>query len=86
MRCLSMVSFCLYQRVLLDSDRSPGSKNIVAFGFLYGIVPWVDKVGYASCFGTQAGIYVAVIVIGSAILIPFGAKIRHRQAQWRIIV
>ncbi|OAA56241.1 Major facilitator superfamily domain, general substrate transporter [Niveomyces insectorum RCEF 264] len=63
-----------------------GSKNIVAFGFLYGIVPWVDKVGYVDCFGAQAGIFVAIIALGAAILIPFGAQIRHRQAKWRIIL
>ncbi|KAK0734733.1 major facilitator superfamily domain-containing protein [Lasiosphaeria miniovina] len=63
-----------------------GSKNIVAFGFLYGIVPWVDEVGYVDCFGAQAGIFVAVIAIGMAILIPLGARIRHEQAQWRIIL
>ncbi len=63
-----------------------GSKNIVAFGFLYGIVPWVEEVGYIDCFGAQAGIFVAVIGLGMLILIPFGAKIRHRQAHWRIII
>lgn len=63
-----------------------GSKNIVAFGFLYGIVPWVTDVGYIDCFGAQAGIFVAVIAIGAVILIPFGAKIRHIQAKWRIII
>ncbi|KAK3990002.1 protein HOL1 [Cladorrhinum sp. PSN332] len=63
-----------------------GSKNVVAFGFLYGIVPWVEKVGYVDCFGAQAGIYVAVVAVGMGILIPFGAKIRHQQAKWRIIL
>ncbi|KAK3362471.1 major facilitator superfamily domain-containing protein [Lasiosphaeria hispida] len=63
-----------------------GSKNIVAFGFLYGIVPWVEQVGYVDCFGAQAGIFVAVIALGMALLIPFGGKIRHEQAQWRIIL
>ncbi|KAK4647839.1 uncharacterized protein QC761_104890 [Podospora bellae-mahoneyi] len=63
-----------------------GSKNIVAFGFLYGIVPWVEKVGYVECFGTQAGIYAAIIAMGMAVLIPFGARIRHAQAKWRIIL
>ncbi|KAK3694499.1 major facilitator superfamily domain-containing protein [Podospora appendiculata] len=63
-----------------------GSKNIVAFGFLYGVVPWVEQMGYVDCFGTQAGIFVAVIGIGMAILIPLGGKIRHSQAQWRIIL
>lgn len=63
-----------------------GSKNIVAFGFLYAIVPWVQKVGYINCFGALSGIFVAVIAIGLLSLIPFGGKIRHRQAQWRIIL
>jgi hypothetical protein len=58
----------------------------VAFGFLYGIVPWVEEVGYVRCFGAQAGIFVAVILLGMAVLIPFGAAIRHRQAKWRIIL
>ncbi|KAH8882511.1 MFS general substrate transporter [Thozetella sp. PMI_491] len=63
-----------------------GSKNIVAFGFLYGIIPWVEQAGYVNCFGTQAGVYVAIIGLGMLLLIPFGAKIRHNQAQWRIIL
>ncbi|KAK3329927.1 major facilitator superfamily domain-containing protein [Apodospora peruviana] len=63
-----------------------GSKNIVAFGFLYGIVPWVEEMGYIDCFGMQAGIFVAIIAIGMALMILFGGRIRHRQAMWRIIL
>lgn len=63
-----------------------GSKNIVAFGFLYGVVPWVEEVGYVDCFGAQAGIFVAVILIGMLLLIPFGGRIRHKQAKWPIIL
>jgi MFS family permease len=63
-----------------------GTKNIVAFGFLYGIVPWVEQTGYVNCFGAQAGIFVAVIAIGMAVLIPYGARMRHEQAHWRIIL
>ncbi|KAJ4297325.1 hypothetical protein N0V88_004243 [Collariella sp. IMI 366227] len=51
-----------------------GSKNIVAFGFLYGIVPWVEKVGYVDCFGTQAGIFVAVIGLGMMFFDPPGGE------------
>ncbi len=58
----------------------------MAFGFLYGIVPWVTEVGYIDCFGAQAGIFVAVIALGALVLIPFGARIRHTQARWRIII
>jgi hypothetical protein len=58
----------------------------VAFGFLYGVVPWVEEVGYVKCFGTQAGIFVAVIGIGASVLIISGATMRHTTAQWRIIL
>lgn len=62
-----------------------GLKNVAAFGFLYAIVPWVNKVGYAAAFGTQAAI--AVVILAFAIpLSIFGSKIRHRTAQWRIIL
>lgn len=63
-----------------------GLKNIVAFGFLYGIVPWVEQVGYVDCFGTQAGIFVGIVGIGGALLITYGAKIRHTTAQWKVIL
>lgn len=63
-----------------------GTKNVVAFGFLYGIVPWVTEAGYAACFGAQAGIFVAIIAVGALLLLRYGAAVRHRQAQWRIIL
>ncbi|KAJ9660984.1 hypothetical protein H2201_006712 [Coniosporium apollinis] len=62
-----------------------GLKNIVAFGFLYGVVPWVTKVGYIESFGTQAGLFVAIIGLGLPLYL-FGGRIRHRTAQWRIIL
>jgi len=58
---------------------------MVAFGFLYGVVPWVEEVGYIECFGTQAGIYATIIAVGM-LLIPFGTRIRHAQSKWRIIL
>ncbi|ORY19884.1 major facilitator superfamily domain-containing protein [Clohesyomyces aquaticus] len=63
-----------------------GLKNIVAFGFLYGVVPWVEKVGYRDCFGTMAGIFVGVVGIGAGVLIVFGARLRHLTASWKIIL
>lgn len=63
-----------------------GLKNLVAFGFLYGVVPWVMEAGYINAFGTQAGVFVAVIVLGGLPLWWFGAKIRHTTARWRIIL
>ncbi|KAK8176246.1 major facilitator superfamily domain-containing protein [Phyllosticta citribraziliensis] len=62
-----------------------GFKNIVAFGFLYGVVPWVENVGYIDCFGTQAGIYVALLLLGVPLYF-YGERIRHATAKWRIIL
>lgn len=62
-----------------------GLKNIVAFGFLYGLVPWVMEVGYVNTFGTQAGIF----VVFSMLAIPlawFGARIRRSTGMWKIIL
>ena len=57
----------------------------MAFGFLHGVDGWVHHKGYINAFGTQAGVYVAVM----ALVIPlalYGEKIRHKTAQWRIIM
>lgn len=62
-----------------------GLKNIVAFGFLYGVVPWVDKTGYVNAFGTQAGVFVAILALGLP-LWYFGEKIRHVTGKWKIIL
>lgn len=62
-----------------------GLKNVVAFGFLYGVVPWVSEAGYIDAFGTQAGIYVAIMVLAIP-LVLFGRRIRHRSGRWRIIL
>ncbi|TKA64032.1 hypothetical protein B0A55_10129 [Friedmanniomyces simplex] len=62
-----------------------GLKNIVAFGFLYGVVPWITKTGYSNAFGTQAGIYV-IIMLFAIPLIFFGQRIRHATAKWKIIL
>lgn len=63
-----------------------GFKNMVAFGFLYGIVPWVEKVGYASCFGTQAALFAGIVGAGAILFVVFGRRMRHAAAQWRIII
>lgn len=62
-----------------------GLKNIVAFGFLYGVVPWADQ-GYVDCFGALAGIYVAIVGLGGVLLVVYGTRVRHTSAQWRIIL
>jgi hypothetical protein len=63
-----------------------GLKNIVAFGFLYGVVPWVDKVGYRDCFGTMAGIFAGIVGVGAVVMILFGATLRHVSSRWKIIL
>jgi hypothetical protein len=63
-----------------------GLKNIVAFGFLYGVVPWVSEAGYVNAFGTMAGIFVGVVGIGAVLLILFGVQVRHASAQWKLIL
>ncbi|KAA8614739.1 ProP Permease of the major facilitator superfamily [Pyrenophora tritici-repentis] len=63
-----------------------GLKNIVAFGFLYGVIPWVDSVGYTSSFGTLAGIFAGIVGVGAVFLIMYGATVRHVSAQWKVIL
>lgn len=63
-----------------------GLKNIVAFGFLYGVVPWVEDAGYVNAFGTMAGVFVGIVAIGAVLLIRYGASTRHAAAQWRVIL
>ena len=63
-----------------------GLKNIVAFGFLYGVIPWVDSVGYTSSFGTMAGIFAGIVGVGAVLLIMYGASVRHVSAQWKVIL
>lgn len=62
-----------------------GLKNIVAFGFLYGVVPWVMEVGYEAAFWTQAAIFLFIMALAVPLTI-FGERIRHTSAQWRIIL
>jgi hypothetical protein len=61
-------------------------QNIVAFGFLYGVIPWVTDVGYIDVFGTQAGVYVLVLLVTVVPVIIFGRKIRHATAGWKVIL
>lgn len=62
-----------------------GLKNVVCFGFLYAIVPWVDEVGYEAAFGTMAGVYIAVCALAIPVAL-YGQRIRHITAEWRIIL
>ena len=57
----------------------------MAFGFLHGVDGWVHHKGYINAFGTQAGVYVAVMALAIPLAL-YGEKIRHKTAQWRIIM
>ncbi|KAF1940505.1 MFS general substrate transporter [Clathrospora elynae] len=63
-----------------------GLKNIVAFGFLYGVVPWVEEAGYVTSFGALAGVFAGIVGIGAVLLIVYGARARHASAQWKVIL
>jgi len=60
-------------------------KNVIAFGFVYGTVPWGLAEGFDKEFGEMAGIF--VFLIGLAIPLGiFGKKIRHyTSTRWRLI-
>nr|POE56179.1 hypothetical protein CFP56_69132 [Quercus suber] len=62
-----------------------GLKNVVAFGFLYGAVPWVTDSGYRDAFATQAGVFVFIMLLGIPLTI-FGQQLRHITASWHIIL
>ncbi|KAI1467128.1 MFS general substrate transporter [Daldinia caldariorum] len=62
-----------------------GFKNIVAFGFIRGTVPWIESRGYESAFGTIGGIFAAFVFLAIA-LVFWGPKIRHHTStHWRLI-
>ncbi|PVH73875.1 hypothetical protein DL98DRAFT_659182 [Cadophora sp. DSE1049] len=53
-----------------------GLKNVVAFGFTYGAVPWVVARGYQEVFGIMTGIFLAILALAVPMTI-FGARIRQ---------
>ncbi len=63
-----------------------GLKNIVAFGFLYGVVPWVEEAGYVQAFGAMAGVFAGIVGTGAVILVIHGTNVRHASAQWKVIL
>jgi hypothetical protein len=62
-----------------------GLKNIVAFGFLHGVSDWVASAGYVNAFGTQAGVYVVVLLLAIPLYF-FGERIRHKTSLWKIVM
>ncbi|KAE9972770.1 hypothetical protein EG328_004817 [Venturia inaequalis] len=62
-----------------------GLKNIVAFGFLHGVSDWVASAGYINAFGTQAGVYVAILALAIPLFF-FGERVRHTTSLWKIVL
>ncbi|KAI1212099.1 MFS general substrate transporter [Annulohypoxylon truncatum] len=62
-----------------------GIKNIVAFGLVHGVVPWVDNMGYAKAFGTLGGIFGGLMALVVPLLV-WGPQIRHHtSSKWRLV-
>jgi len=70
-----------YEAVLLTN----ALKQIFAFGFSYGVIPWVTLDGYAGAFGAMAGIQFAMMSLGLP-LWYYGKRIRHVSGGWKIIL
>jgi hypothetical protein len=60
-------------------------KQIFAFGFSYGIVPWVTLDGFKGAFGAMCGIQFAIVLLGLP-LWYYGKQIRHTSAAWKVII
>jgi len=60
-------------------------KQLFAFGFSYGIIPWVTLDGYVGAFGAMAGIQCGLMLFGIPLYF-YGKQIRHQSAGWKIIL
>lgn len=61
-----------------------GLKNMFAFGFSYGVVPWITRSGYEAAFGEMVVIQTGVMLFAIP-LYYFGKQLRHKSAGWRVI-
>ena len=62
-----------------------GLKNVFAFGFSYGIVPWVKAWHYDGAFGALAAIQFGLMFLGLP-LWYYGKEIRHATCKWKVIL
>jgi MFS family permease len=46
-----------------------GTKNIVSFGFTYGLTPLMNKGGYSYAYGVLAGVFGACFILGAPVYI-----------------
>lgn len=61
-----------------------GLKQVFAFGFAYGVAPWIAASGYKNTFGTIAGINCGVMLL-TVPMWYYGRRIRHISAKWKLI-
>ena len=61
-----------------------GLKNVVAFGFAYDAINWIEQIGYEKMFGIMSGLTVFVLALAIPLYF-FGARIRLQTLNWRII-
>jgi hypothetical protein len=61
-----------------------GLKNMFAFGFSYGVVPWITRSGFEHAFGEMVVIQTGVMLFAIP-LYYYGKQLRHRSAGWRVI-
>lgn len=61
-----------------------GLKNMFAFGFQYGVIPWIIKSGYEAAFGEMVGIQTGVMLLAIP-LYYYGKQLRHKSAGWKVI-
>ena len=61
-----------------------GLKQVFAFGFSYGVIPWITVSGYKDAFATMAGINCGIMLLGVPLYL-YGKRIRQETARWKVI-
>lgn len=61
-----------------------GLKNMFAFGFSYGVIPWLTRSGFQAAFGEMVGIQTGVMLLAIPLFL-YGKQIRHQSAGWKVI-
>jgi len=88
-------SYCLVSKLVVIDSYYPvafealllvnGLKNMFAFGFSYGVIPWLTRSGFQAAFGEMAGIQTGVMLFAILPLNLYGKQIRHKSAGWKVI-
>lgn len=88
-----VASYCLISNLVIDSYYPVafealllvnGLKNMFAFGFSYGVIPWVTRSGFQTAFGEMVAIQTGVMLLAIPLFL-YGKQIRHKSAGWKVI-